>query len=187
MTTTMTVPFERELGTQPASLEEAHTIAQFLFMEALLLDERRFNEWFEMLADDLHYYAPTRTNRMTRERAKEWADVRGAAHFDDDKAFIGARIRRLSTNIAWSEDPPSRTRHVVSNVLARKRSDGSFEVDSNMIVYRGRADYDAEWFVGARHDVIRPAVDTVHGFQIVNRTILFDHTGIDANNLGIFF
>jgi 3-phenylpropionate/cinnamic acid dioxygenase small subunit len=183
----MTIPFERESGTLPASLDETHSITQFLYTEALLFDERQFVEWLDMLAEDLHYYAPTRTNRMSRDRAKEWADARGAAHFDEDKDFIRARIRRLATGVAWSEDPPSRTRHVISNVLARKRNDGSFEVDSNMIVYRARGDYDAEWFVGARHDLILPQTGVAHGFLIAKRTILFDHTGIDANNLGIFF
>ena len=182
----MHLPFERAAQSSPTSLEETHVVTQFLYHEALLLDERRFADWFALLADDLHYYAPTRYSRTTRERGQEWAGPRGAAHFDDNKSFIRARIKRLATERAWSEDPPSRTRHFVSNVLARKLPDGAFEVDSALLVFRGRGDYEQEWFSAARHDLLRPS-ESEYGFALARRVILFDHTSIPANNLGIFF
>ena len=35
-------------------------IEQFLYMEAELLDERRFSEWIELISDDIHYHMPMR-------------------------------------------------------------------------------------------------------------------------------
>ena len=37
-------------------------IEQFLYHEAELLDERRFSEWIELIADDIHYHMPIRRN-----------------------------------------------------------------------------------------------------------------------------
>jgi 3-phenylpropionate/cinnamic acid dioxygenase small subunit len=48
------------------SLELQHEIEQFLFLEAALLDEGRFHEWLAILADDIHYWMPTRYNRARR-------------------------------------------------------------------------------------------------------------------------
>ena len=42
-------------------------IEQFLYAEAALLDELRFDEWLTLLTDDIHYYMPTRRTRLARE------------------------------------------------------------------------------------------------------------------------
>jgi chlorobenzene dioxygenase small subunit/benzene/toluene dioxygenase beta subunit len=180
------MPFARHPSGVPVDMATGWALQQFLFEEALLLDERRFAQWAELLAEDLRYVAPTRYNRLPRQRALEWGRADEAAHFDDDKAMILMRIRRLETDRAWSEDPPSRTRHLVSNVRARDIGGGAFEVDSSFIVFRGRADEEQEWFAGTRHDLIGTA-ETAAGFRLHARTILFDQTKLLATNLGIFF
>ena len=40
----------------------AQEIAEFLYREAELLDERRYDEWLELLADDIRYWMPMRRN-----------------------------------------------------------------------------------------------------------------------------
>ena len=37
-------------------------VEQFLYMEAELLDDRRYNDWIELIADDIHYHMPIRRN-----------------------------------------------------------------------------------------------------------------------------
>src|SRR5687768_3468986 len=93
-----------------------HDIEQFLFFEARLLDERRFDDWFKLLADDIHYWMPTRYNRLLREMDRENSGPTEVANFDEDKRSMGQRVYRLATGMAWAEDPPSRTRHIVTNV-----------------------------------------------------------------------
>jgi 3-phenylpropionate/cinnamic acid dioxygenase small subunit len=44
-----------------------HEIEKFVNIEALILDDRRFEEWLDLFSDDVHYWMPTATNaRSTR-------------------------------------------------------------------------------------------------------------------------
>ena len=161
-------------------------IEQFLYFEARILDDRRFERWYELLADDLHYYMPTRYNRLKREADKEFSAPDEAAYFDEDKRAIAVRIRRLNTGMAWAEDPPSRTRHMVSNVVIRPRGNGEYEVDSYYMLYRSRLEREVEMFVGMRQDVLR-RVQSAAGFQVARRTIILDQAILMARNLSFFF
>jgi 3-phenylpropionate/cinnamic acid dioxygenase small subunit len=164
-----------------------HAIEYFLFYEARLLDDRRFDEWFALLADDIHYHMPTRYNRLRREADREFSAPNEAALFDEDKASIAQRIRRLHTGMAWAEDPPSRTRHLVTNVMIRPAAiSGEYEVDCCYMVYRSRLEREIETFVGMRHDVVR-RVDSPAGWQIARRTIILDQATLLARNLSFFF
>ena len=55
-------------------------IAQFLYSEAELLDERRYDEWLALVADDIRYWMPMRRNvkfgDTEREFTRETEDVR---------------------------------------------------------------------------------------------------------------
>jgi benzene/toluene dioxygenase beta subunit len=161
-------------------------IEQFLYHEARILDDRNYEEWYALLADDLHYFMPTRYNRLRRESAKEFSGPDEAAFFDEDKASIAMRIRRLNTGMAWAEDPPSRTRHLVSNVTIRPLGSGEYEVDSYYLLYRSRLEREVETFVGMRHDLLRRA-DNPAGFQVSRRTIVLDQATLMARNLSFFF
>src|SRR5215475_12584335 len=124
-------------------------VEQFLYREARLLDERRFHEWLGLLTGDVRYWMAGRSNRypksskaitildpdryieddMTREDE--------LAIFDEDKATLDARVARLDTGMAWAEDPPSRTRHLITNVEVEPGSSpGEIKVYSNFVVYR---------------------------------------------------
>ncbi|MEM9840387.1 MAG: aromatic-ring-hydroxylating dioxygenase subunit beta [Pseudomonadota bacterium] len=187
MTYAMTLPYDLPGDLEKVSMETTYGIEQFLYEEAAAIDERRFDDWLSMLAEDLHYEAPTRYNRLPRERHREWSADGEAKHFEDDKALMKLRVKRLHTDKSWSEDPPSRTRHMVSNVRVRRsESLDLFIVDSAIAVYRARADDDVETFFGARHDHIRQS-GSEHGYEVARRVILFDQTLLLTANLGIFF
>ena len=165
-------------------------IEQFLYRESRILDDHRYEEWYELLADDLHYFMPTRYNRLKREADKEFSAPDEAAFFDEDKRSIAMRIRRLNTGMAWAEDPPSRTRHMVSNVVIRPIASpiasNEYEVDCYYMLYRSRLEREVEIFVGMRHDRLRRA-DNSAGFQIARRVIILDQTILLARNLSFFF
>ncbi|HEY6418828.1 MAG TPA: 3-phenylpropionate/cinnamic acid dioxygenase subunit beta [Candidatus Binataceae bacterium] len=164
-----------------------HAIEQFLYYEARLLDERLIDEWYDLLADDIHYFMPTRYNRLKREADREFSGEHEAALFDEDKQSLAQRIRRLHTGMAWAEDPPSRTRHMISNVTIRPaKNPGEFEVDVYYLVYRSRLEREVEVFVGMRHDLIRRAENPA-GWQIAKRTIILDQATLLARNLSFFF
>lgn len=172
---------------KPAEFETTHELTQFLYLEADLLDEWRFDEWLELLAADLHYWAPVRENRVYRERRHETAAPGGSAYFEENRADMVQRVERLNTHLAWAEDPPSRTRHLVTNVRACETGTaGTFAVSSNFMVYRTRSERDQDQIVGQRRDVLR---STTHeaGFEVVRREIRFDMATLLIKNLSSFF
>ncbi len=161
-------------------------IQQFLAYEAELLDDRKFRDWLELFADDTHYWMPVRASRTPRERHLELSAPDGLATFDEFKADLEQRIRKIETGKAWAEEPPSRTRHCVSNVRVRL-SEGMYAVRSNIIVFQSRAERDEHWFVGERFDVLQDADDAPLGLRIKSRKIVLDHTTLLAPSVSIFF
>src|SRR5919202_1912186 len=146
-------------------------IEDFLYHEADLLDERRFEEWLDLFADDARYWMPVRENRLSGpdDPARELEEQGGNYYFDDTKETLRIRVERLYTGAAWAETPPSRTRHLISNVRIRRESGDEVEVQSSFLVYRTRLEHDRDLFVGRRTDVLR-RVDG--GFRIARRTIV---------------
>jgi 3-phenylpropionate/cinnamic acid dioxygenase small subunit len=163
-----------------------HEIEQFLYDEAALLDEHRYDEWLALFTDDARYWMPVRANRLRREATKEVSGPRDAAFFDETKAHLQQRIQRLETGMAWAEDPLSRTRHLVTNVRIFPQAEtGDLEVQCAFLCYRTRLEREEDLFVGRRTDRLRSA-DTEAGWQIAARTILLDQSTLLAKNLSTF-
>lgn len=163
-----------------------HEVEEFLYHEAELLDERRFREWLELFTDDTRYWMPVRDNRLQvpGEVAGELSGRDGNFYFDDTKATLRIRVERLYTGAAWAEIPPSRTRHLISNVRIKRESGSEIEVHSNFLVYRTRLEHDRDLFVGTRDDLLR----RVNGrWKIAARTIVLDQAILDAKNISVFF
>src|SRR3546814_9585306 len=96
--------------------------------------------------------------------------------------MMKGRLRKVTSDVGWSENPASRTRHLVSNVMiADGPVEGEYAISSAFIVYRNRRERQLDIFAGERRATLRRnKTDT--GFEIVNRTILIDQTSILANN-----
>ncbi|MFA7498741.1 MAG: 3-phenylpropionate/cinnamic acid dioxygenase subunit beta [Leucobacter sp.] len=172
-------------GMRLADAQTHFELSQFYYLEAEFLDDGRFADWLEMLGDDLHYWAPTRTNRLRRQQALSVSAPGEAAFYDETKESLAWRIRRFDSGMAWAEDPPSRTRHLISNVSAREREDGLFQVRSAFIVYRNRLQTEVDIYAGGRNDVIRRGGP--HGFEVVKRTLLFEQNVLLMKNISTFF
>ena len=171
-------------------------VEQFLYREARLLDDRRFHDWLLLFTDDVRYSMVSRTNRYPRSSkaiaildADRYTDEDFGADdlglFDEDIRALTARVARLDTGMAWAEDPPSRTRHVITNIeIAPDASDAALTVHSNFIVYRSRGETEQDFYVGAREDRLR-RVDGA--WKIANRRMVLDQNVLTAKNLSIFF
>jgi 3-phenylpropionate/cinnamic acid dioxygenase small subunit len=168
-------------------------VEQFLYREARLLDERRFHEWLGLFTQDVHYRMTARANRYPRstkaivsmrERNAE-ADPDELSLFDEDVHTLTARVARLDTGMAWAEDPPSRTRRLITNVeIAPDASGLEATVRCNFIVYRSRGETEQDFYVGAREDRLR----RVDGeWKIAGRQMVLDQNVLTAKNLSIFF
>lgn len=177
-----------------ASLEVHFEVEQFYYDEAALLDEGRYVDWLDLLADDLDYWMPTRTDRLRRQQALSVARRGEAAYYDESKESLAWRIRRFDSGMAWAEDPPSRTRHLVTNVQARHvdpEADPDFTgrdllVTSNFLVYRSRLQHEENVFAGRRTDILR-RTDGDEGLLVARRTILLDANVLQSKNISTFF
>ena len=162
-------------------------LEQFLYAEAALRDQRRFRDWYAHLAEDLRYRMPLTFNRLARERDHEYSRDNESFLFDDTKASIHVRLKRLETGMAWAEEPPSRTRHMISNVRVEAGgAPDAYIVHSYFHLYRSRLERQVDHLVGGRTDLIRRAA-TALGWEIVKRDITLDQSTVLSNNLSMFF
>ena len=76
----------------------------------------------------------------------------------EDHGSLEARVARLETEYAWAEDPPSRTRRLVSNIRVEAgEAEGTLRAKSNLLIYRGRYDSPSyNLIAGERQDVLAP-------------------------------
>ena len=130
----------------------------------------------DLFAPDIVYWMPERVNPPARSSFEDTVSKLGElALFEETKQTLTTRIARLRTGMAWSEEPPSRTRHLITNVEAEPGdSDGEVKVHSNFMLYRTQLEHDEDIFVGCRDDVLRRAGG---GWKIARRTILLDQIG----------
>lgn len=159
-------------------------IFEFLIDEAALLDEQRVSDWANLLAEDLAYTAPLRQTRAGAGRHHNV--IRSMGHFDDDYLSIMGRIGRLGTKSAWAEDPPSRTRRLVTNVrIWETDRPGEYDVVSSLLLSRSRyEESDLQILTAERRDCLRRVA--AGGFKLARREILVDQSVLGMQNLAIF-
>jgi phthalate 3,4-dioxygenase subunit beta len=123
--------------------------------------------------------------RVTTALGAGYDSAPGMAHFDENKYSLSRRVARFRTEHAWTEDPPSRLRHHITNVRTFATDDpGHLVVDSGVLLYRSRGDVrEAAWISAGREDLLRRAGD---GWQLARRTILVDDSVLRTQNLAIF-
>ena len=161
-----------------------YEVERFYYDEAALLDSHRYEEWLALFSDDAHYFMPIRRTRMLRELDKEFTRPGEMAFFDDTKTLLAGRIKKLGSGRSWAEDPPSRTRHLITNVRITKDDGRTLEVESNFHLYRTRLNSEETSWIGSRRDVLRRVEGS---FQIVDRKIFLEQTVLLSRNLSNFF
>jgi 3-phenylpropionate/cinnamic acid dioxygenase small subunit len=98
-------------------------LTDFVYREARLIDEKRFEEWYELFTDDARYWMP-----LTRGQPQ------GETHtslFYEDKLLLKVRIARLRTSNAFSQQQPSFCQHILQQPHVEE-----VDVDSGRFVVR---------------------------------------------------
>ena len=159
-------------------------IEQFLYAEAALLDARRYRDWLALIADDIHYWMPIRRTVTTSDIAREFTKLGDMAFFDDDREMLEMRVKKLEAGSAWSEDPPSRSRHFVSNVRILEVAGDEITLEAAFHLYRSRLNTEVDSWIGRRIDVLRR-----HGesFLIARRHLFLDQTLVRSTNMSTLF
>jgi biphenyl 2,3-dioxygenase beta subunit len=167
-----------------AAMVRQHEVEQFLYDEAALLDAHRYLEWLDLFAEDAIYWMPIRRTVMQRETDREFTKPNEMAFFNDTKKLLAGRVQKLGTGRSWAEDPPSRTRRLITNVRVVDDDGAELGVESNFLLYRTRLNSQEDSWIGSRQDRLRRVADS---FQIVNRTIRLEETVLQSRNLSNFF
>ena len=162
--------------------DPAHLAAhQFLVEEAALLDAADYAGWLGLLCEDIRYVMPV---RVTTARGADFDSRADMGHFDEDMYALRKRVQRLATDHAWTEDPPSRTRHFVTNVRTFRHDEDSLRVESALLLFRSRGDTrEADLISAGRADLLRQTDD---GLKLARREITVDEAVIRTQNLAVF-
>ncbi len=165
-------------------------VEAFLYHEANLLDDRRYEEWLALLTDDVRYWVPMRRNvkfgELEREFTREGQDINW---FDEGIQTLTQRVRQILTGVHWAEEPLSRISHLVTNVEIIDATPTAADAEEvslrcRFIIYRNRVATETDILVGRREDTLR----RVEGqWRIAQRQVFLDQNVLLAKNLTFFF
>jgi phthalate 3,4-dioxygenase beta subunit len=154
---------------------------RFLVDEAWLLDQRDYDTWLTLLTDDIVYQVPVTltTDQLAASHSSRMD------HYFEDYFSLQMRVKRLKTKYAWAEDPPSRTRHLITNVATFETGDrDQIQVRSYILLVRSRGDLSAPDFIsGLREDTLRVRDG---GWQLARRKVTLDESVLRTQNLTLF-
>jgi 3-phenylpropionate/cinnamic acid dioxygenase small subunit len=123
----------REIGEIPAErVPDADTQAaceRLIFAEARLVDDDRLEEWLDLFVPELLYWIPS-----TREAPDPRVNVALEIH---DRRRLEEHVARLRTGFAYSQHPPTRTRHLYTNLEMWQATEDSVHarVNANIATY----------------------------------------------------
>ena len=165
-------------------------IEEFLYHEADLLDERRYEEWLALIAEDVRYWMPMRRNVKVGEAEREFTRAgQDINWFDEGKETLTRRVKQILTGMHWAEEPVSRISHMVSNVRLLEvnpstAAPAEVSVRCRFLIYRNRVETETDILVGKREDLLR----RVDGqWQIARRKVVLDQNVLLTKNLTFFF
>src|SRR6266567_5436395 len=115
-------------------LDLLREIEQFIYREARLADELRYDEWEALWTDDAIYWVPANGDDID-------PTMQMSVLFDN-RSRIATRIKQLHTGKRHSQSPPSRLRRIVSNIEllgdAGDGADGEILAGANFVIYESR-------------------------------------------------
>lgn len=145
-------------------------VAAFVFREAQLLDERRFDDWLALFVDDCRYEIPYPDGPQQGPRV---------AIAQDDRERLTERIWRLQSGEAHAQNPPSETVRMVGNLMMDADGSADTTVTGTFVVAEVRRDvqrlYAGRYTFDLRHD--GPAL------RIARKRVELVNAGVPLGNL----
>jgi 3-phenylpropionate/cinnamic acid dioxygenase small subunit len=89
----------------PADSALREALIDFVYREARLLDEKNFDAWYDLFAEDGLYWIPLVPNQHD--------GLNHASLMYEDRLLLKLRIERLKEPRAFSQQPESRCQHVL--------------------------------------------------------------------------
>lgn len=167
---------------EPVDDKTYREVMEFLYREAELLSFWMWREWLELFEDDVEYVMFL---RVTREKGFGIGVIPYSPLLHETKASLKDRIKRLETEYAWSEDPPSRIRYFITNIRVCKGEKDEVIARSNVLYFRHRSDEPTyELLSYMRIDVLARRDGL---WKIRRRYIIPDQTVLHVKNLSNFY
>jgi len=147
-------------------------VEAFLYKEARLADENRYDEWTALWTDDAIYWVPANLD-----------DYDPREHISliyDDRERIQDRVDRLKSGAAWSQEPRSRVRRLVSNIeIEPPNEKGEITTSSNFVLGDLRRGVQAVYFARQIHR-LRP---TTQGLRLAYKKVMLLNNNEPIHNL----
>lgn len=154
-------------------------VERFYRREILLLQDRRYREWLDLMDRAISYRVPVTTSTLEGLVTRE--DELG--YYDEDLALLKARVAKLESKQSWVEQPPSRLRYFVQTIDVAREADGSVVARSNLLLLQYRWNMEQQ-FSGGRTDTLLPAAD---GLRLRKRVVVLDRQSAGKQGLSVFF
>ena len=135
-------------------------VERFLYREARLMDEHRYEEWLGLWADDARYWVPCNEDDID--------PTRQVSIIYDDRERLQQRVERLLSGSVLAQDPKPRMRRLVSNIEVEAATGGELTVQSNFILGFARGDTQQIWAGRSIHRLRRESA----GFKIVQKKVM---------------
>jgi ethylbenzene dioxygenase subunit beta len=169
------LPSAMTLSPAKLTLEEQREVEQFLFREARLLDDNEWDAWLELFTEDGTYWAP-----LTHDQPDPFEHV---SLFWEDALLREVRMRRLKNWRNWSQQPPSRSAHVIGNVMIDGRDErGNLVVHSTFQMVEWRKE-DQRLFAGTYRHILTRENDS---FRIRHKYVRLVNCEAVHENLQVF-
>lgn len=119
---------------QRATLED---VTQFIYREARLQDEHRYDDWEALWTDDGVYWVPANGDEGDPEQVM--------SIIYDNRSRIALRIRQYHTGKRFSQTPQSRLRRLISNIEVLEDEGRELSVGSNVMIFESQTRGDVLW------------------------------------------
>jgi 3-phenylpropionate/cinnamic acid dioxygenase small subunit len=121
----------REGAGRPVSIDLLKEVEQFIYREARLADDVEYDQWEALWTDDAIYWVPANGDDID--------PTTQMSVLFDNRSRIATRIKQLHTGKRHSQNPPSRLRHLVSNIeLLDNDEDDDIRAGANFLIYESR-------------------------------------------------
>lgn len=119
-----------------------------VYEEARLIDEKRFEEWFDLFAEDGHYWIPLAPGQED--------GIHHTSLMYEDRLLLQLRIERMRNPRAFSLQPESRCLHVLQcpEVLALRPEENAYTTRTRYIYVETRGDDQQMYACTAEHALV---------------------------------
>lgn len=146
-------------------------VEAFLYREALLLDEHQYDAWLSLWTEDAIYWVPAGLD--------DYDPTKRVSIIYDDIGRLRDRIDRLKSGAAWSQDPKSRLRHSITNILVESVAGDEVTVRSTLVLGELRQGTQTVYFAGQTHRLRRVG----DGFRMACKKIVLLNNNEPIHNL----